>query len=187
MVVAIGASTGGTEALKEVLMGLPKEIPPILIVQHIPAVFSLTFANRLNELCSFDVKEAADGDMLVAGRVLIAPGGKQMAIESYRSSYQVKITDAPPLNRHKPSVDYLFNSVASCLGKRSIGIILTGMGEDGAQGLLKMRRTGARTMAQDEASSTVYGMPRVAIQAGAVDEVHSLNMIPEVLVRWLRL
>jgi len=183
--VIVGASTGGTEALKDVLVALPKDIPPIVIVQHIPAVFSLAFANRLNELCAFEVKEAAHGDLLKPGLVLIAPGGRQMAIAPGPGGYQVRISNDPPVNRHKPSVDYLFDSVAAHVGKKAIGVILTGMGEDGAKGLFRMKHTGARTIAQDEASSVVYGMPRIAFESGAVDEVHSLDDIPEVLVKWL--
>ncbi|MBF0299945.1 MAG: chemotaxis-specific protein-glutamate methyltransferase CheB [Oligoflexia bacterium] len=185
IVVAIGASTGGTEALKDVLVNLPEKIPPIVIVQHIPAVFSLAFANRLNELCPFKVKEAADGDQLKPGCVLIAPGGKQMAIVPCSSGYKIRITDAPPVNRHKPSVDYLFDSIATHVGKKAIGILLTGMGNDGAKGLLKMKQAGARTIGQDEESCVVYGMPKVAFEIGAVEEVHPLNTIPTVLVKWL--
>jgi two-component system chemotaxis response regulator CheB len=184
IIIAIGASTGGTEALKDVLVNLPADIPPIVIVQHIPAVFSLAFATRLNQLCAFEVKEAAHGDLLKPGLVLIAPGGSQMAIAPSSRGYQVIITDDPPVNRHKPSVDYLFDSVAAHIGKKALGAILTGMGDDGSKGLLKMKLAGARTLAQDEASCVVYGMPKVAVEVGAVDEVHSLEKIAGVLVKW---
>lgn len=185
ILVAMGASTGGTESLREVLVRLPKEIPPIVIVQHIPPIFSKAFADRLNEVCPFEVKEAENGDAIKRGRVLIAPGGRQMAIEPDRRGFKIRITDDAPVNRHKPSVDHLFDSIAKYAGKKAIGIILTGMGNDGAKGLLRMKQAGARTIAQDEDSSVVYGMPRVAFEVGAVDEVHSLDNIPEVLVKWL--
>lgn len=175
IIIAIGASTGGTEALKDVLIKLPKDIPPILIVQHIPAVFSKAFADRLNGICPFEVLEAKDGDEVRPGRVLIAAGGTQMAIEKSRNGYVVRVTDDAPVNRHKPSVDFLFNSVAQVLGGKSIGVILTGMGADGAQGLLKMRQVGCRTLGQDEESCVVYGMPRSAFLAGAVEEVYALD------------
>ncbi|MDR3607848.1 MAG: chemotaxis response regulator protein-glutamate methylesterase [Oligoflexia bacterium] len=183
-VVAIGSSTGGTEAVKEILVRLPEKIPPILIVQHIPAVFSRAFANRMNELCPFEVKEARDGDEVVSNRVLIAPGGKQMSLKRVRDQLQVVIDDSAPVNRHRPSVDVLFDSVAANLGKQALGAILTGMGGDGARGLLKMRQAGARTIAQDEASCIVFGMPREAIRLGAAQEVRPLLEIPEVLAKW---
>lgn len=185
VLVAIGASTGGTEALKDVLVHLPAEIPPIVVVQHIPPVFSAAFAKRLNELCPFEVKEAEDGDLVVKNRVLIAPGGKQMAIETVGGTLKVRLTDDPPVSRHKPSVDYLFSSVAKLKGRTTIAAILTGMGSDGARGMLELKNTGARTMAQDEASCVVFGMPKVAIEMGGVDEIHPLEKIPEVLVKWL--
>ena len=172
--------------MTELLTQLPPDIPPILIVQHIPPVFSMAFANRLNELCSFEVKEAADGDEVRGGRVLIAPGGKHMALKPTSKGFEVKTTDDPPVNRHKPSVDVLFDSVFSHLGKKSIGIILTGMGSDGSKGLLKMNRAGARTIAQDEKSSVVFGMPKEAIRLGAASEVVSLSDIPGLVIRWLR-
>lgn len=179
MVLALGASTGGTEALKSVLCSLPEKIPPTVIVQHIPPVFSKAFADRMNQLCAFEVKEAEDGDELRPSRVLIAPGGKQMKVEAFAKGYRVKITDDAPVNRHKPSVDYLFDSVASVIGKRSIGVILTGMGNDGAKGLLAMREKGALTVAQDESTSVVYGMPRVAFEIGAAEVVSPLNEVPK--------
>lgn len=178
-VLAIGASTGGTEALKVVMASLPARIPPTVIVQHIPPVFSRAFANRLNELCQFEVKEAEDGDQLQASRVLIAPGGKQMKIQQTPKGLCVRITDDAPVNRHKPSVDYLFHSVASVVGKNSVGVILTGMGADGAKGLLEMRNKGSRTIGQDEDSSVVYGMPKAAFDLGAVEKVAPLTDVAQ--------
>lgn len=183
-ILAIGASTGGTEALKAFMCGLPEEIPPTVIVQHIPPVFSKAFADRLNEMCPFEVKEAEDGDELRPSRVLIAPGGRQMKLHAVRGGgYCVRITDDPPMNRHKPSVDYLFHSVADLIGKNCVGVILTGMGADGAKGLLELRQKGARTLAQDEATSVVYGMPKAAFEMGAVEKVVPLDeMAHEVLL-----
>ncbi len=176
-ILAIGSSTGGTEALKVVMMGLPERIPPTIIVQHIPPVFSKAFANRMNQLCPFEVKEAEDGDELRPSLVLIAPGGKQMRVEPTGQGFRVRITDDSPVNLHKPSVDYLFHSVASVIGKNTVGVILTGMGADGAKGLLEMKKKGSRTIAQDEATSVVYGMPKAAFQIGAVDRVAPLQDI----------
>jgi two-component system chemotaxis response regulator CheB len=181
--LAIGASTGGTEALKDVLVRLPKDVPPIVIVQHIPPVFSKAFAKRLNELCAFEVKEAENGDEIRPRRALVAPGGCQMKVEPSGSGFKIRITDDPPVSRHKPSVDYLFHSVAKLFGRNAIGVILTGMGSDGADGLLKMRQAGARTLGQDEESCVVYGMPRVAAELGAVQSVHSLEDIPDALIQ----
>jgi two-component system chemotaxis response regulator CheB len=186
LILAIGSSTGGTEALREVLTQLPASIPPTLIVQHIPAVFSLAFANRMNELCPFEVKEAADGDEVRPGRVLIAPGGLQMKLIRQGAVLKVRVEDTAPVNRHKPSVDVLFDSVAAEIGKKALGVILTGMGSDGANGMLKMRQAGAHTVAQDEESCVVFGMPREAIARGAAEEVKSLRDIPQLLVRWLQ-
>lgn len=186
LVLAIGASTGGTEAIREVLTRLPADIPPIVIVQHIPPVFSTAFAQRLDSLCAFEVKEASDGDVLRPGLALIAPGGRQMAIVGSAGRYKVNVNDDPPMSRHKPSVDYLFQSVARQVGARAVGVILTGMGNDGAKGLLQMREKGARTLAQDEASSVVYGMPKSAFEAGAVESVHSLHKIPEAILKNLK-
>jgi two-component system chemotaxis response regulator CheB len=176
-VIAIGASTGGTEALREVLAGLPANMPGILVVQHIPAVFSLAFANRLDNLCRLQVKEAADGDRLTAGLVLIAPGNFHMTLRKAGGQYSVKIQDGPRVCYQRPSVDVLFESVAQVAKGDAIGAILTGMGSDGAQGLLKMKRAGARTLAQDEASCVVFGMPREAIRVGAVDRVMPLDRV----------
>ncbi|MGK5086688.1 chemotaxis response regulator protein-glutamate methylesterase [Bdellovibrionota bacterium FG-2] len=185
--VAMGASTGGTEALREVLIRLPKEIPPILIVQHIPPVFSAAFANRLNSLCEFEVKEAEDGDEVKPGRVLIAPGGLQMSYKANRGGTPVVVVkDGERVNRHKPSVDVLFHSVAQEVGKKSIGILLTGMGADGAKGLLEMKTTGAPTIAQDEATSVVFGMPREAIQIGGADFIEPLPLVAKKLLDLLQ-
>jgi|GEM_PF-100845 len=182
-IVAIGASTGGTEALRMVLTQLPEKIPAILIVQHIPPVFSHAFAERLNSLCPFEVKEAADGDVVKPGRVLIAPGGKQMSICKTLGGYKVKVTDDAPVNRHKPSVDVLFNSVAESVLQKSIGIILTGMGADGAKGLKRLRDAGARTIAQNEETSVVFGMPKEAIKLSAAEDVLPLEQIGDALMK----
>jgi two-component system chemotaxis response regulator CheB len=176
-VIAIGASTGGTEAIREVLTGLPANMPGIVIVQHIPPVFSAAFANRLNDLCRLRVKEAADGDRLTAGLVLIAPGNFHMTLRKTGGEYRVSVQDGPRVCYQRPSVDVLFESVAQVAKGDAIGAILTGMGSDGAQGLLKMKRAGARTIAQDEASCVVFGMPREAIRMGAADRVMPLHHV----------
>ena len=176
-VIAIGASTGGTEAIREVLTGLPANMPGILIVQHIPPVFSLAFANRLNDLCRLRVKEAADGDRVTAGLALIAPGNFHMTLRRSGGEYRVVIQGGPRVCYQRPSVDVLFESVAQVAKGDAIGAILTGMGSDGAQGMLKMKRAGARTVAQDEASCVVFGMPREAIRAGAVDRIVPLDRV----------
>lgn len=183
--IAIGSSTGGTEALRVVLTQLPKEIPPIVIVQHIPPIFSLAFAKRMAALCPFEVKEAEDGDEVRPGRVLIAPGGKHMEIKTRGSDCKIVISDAPPVNRFKPSVDVLFDSVVAQCKVPMIGVILTGMGADGARGLLKMRQAGAHTIAQSEKTCVVYGMPREAVARGAAMDVVDLERIPEHLVKVL--
>ena len=179
--IAIGSSTGGTEAIRHFLSLLPPNIPPILIVQHIPPVFSTAFAQRLAMLCPFEVKEAQDGDIVKNNRVLIAPGGFHMKIEREKRSGEltVRVIDTAPVNRHKPSVDVLFDSVAELLTKRAIGVLLTGMGADGARGLLKMKQAGAPTIAQNEATCVVYGMPRAAVEMGAADHVLGLDEIPQ--------
>lgn len=185
--VAIGSSTGGTEALKEILINLPAEIPPIVIVQHIPAVFSLAFANRMDSLCDFEVKEAEDGDAVTPNRVLIAPGGKQMRVVQRGGKLQVVVEDSPPVNRHKPSVDVLFHSVAEIAPEKTVGIILTGMGADGAKGLLALKKKGSRTIAQSEQSCVVFGMPREAIKLGAADHIEDLENIATKLLEMVRL
>lgn len=184
-ILAIGASTGGTAALTSLMTMLPKEIPPTLIVQHIPPSFSGSFAERLNELCPFEVKEAEDRDEVRASRVLIAPGGRHMRLEKLGPLFRVRLSDDLPVNRHKPSVDVLFKSVASLFGASSVGVLLTGMGDDGARGLLEMRVSGAKTIAQDESTSVVYGMPRAACALGAVDHVLALERIPAQIVKLL--
>jgi two-component system chemotaxis response regulator CheB len=177
--VVIGSSTGGTEALRVVLTQLPANIPPILIVQHIPPVFSLAFANRLNELCPFEVKEAEDDDIVEPNKVLIAPGGKQMSLVKVGGVLKVKINDDPPVNRHKPSVDYLFASVAKLKLSHIVGVILTGMGADGARELLSLKKIGARTIAQNQETCIVWGMPREAAKIGAAEFILALDAIPQ--------
>jgi two-component system chemotaxis response regulator CheB len=176
--IAIGASTGGTEALRTLLTQLPAEIPPILIVQHIPAGFSNAFAKRLDSLCPFEVLEAQNNDTIVKNRVLIAPGGKQMRAVCQGRTWHVVIEDTPPVNRHKPSVDHLFNSLVQYDIKNAVGIILTGMGGDGAKGLLNLKNKGWMTIAQDKESCVVFGMPSVAIDLGAAQHVCNLKYIP---------
>ena len=174
-IIAIGSSTGGTEALKVVLTRLPADIPPIVIVQHIPPVFSKAFADRLNEICPFEVFEGVDGMELKSGRVIVAPGGKQMRLKKTPTGYCVSIRDEAPVNRHCPSVDVLFDSCADLVKERAIGVILTGMGADGARGLVKMKQAGAPTFAQDEASCVVFGMPKEAIRMGGASKVVPLD------------
>jgi two-component system chemotaxis response regulator CheB len=184
--IAIGSSTGGTEALRQVLTELPAAIPPIVITQHIPAVFSKAFADRMNSLCPFEVYEAEHGMEVLPGRVFIAPGGRQMQIRKRNDGKMfIVIDDSPPVNRHKPSVDYLFDSVVEACGGKCIGVILTGMGADGAKGMLKLKNAGARTIAQDEATCAVFGMPREAIRLGAASEVLPLGDIASKLIQWL--
>ncbi|OGA98271.1 MAG: chemotaxis response regulator protein-glutamate methylesterase [Burkholderiales bacterium RIFCSPHIGHO2_12_FULL_69_20] len=173
--IAIGSSTGGVQAIESVLVGLPRTTPGIVIVQHMPERFTTALAERLNGLCQMEVKEAADGDRVIDGRVLIAPGGRHMQVQRSGAQYVVSVRDGPLVNRHKPSVDVLFKSVAACAGANALGLILTGMGDDGARGLREMRDAGARTAAQDEASCVVFGMPREAIRLGAADAVLPLG------------
>ncbi len=184
-VIAIGASTGGTEAIKEVLINLPVNMPPILIVQHMPEVFTKAFAERLNGLCKLEVKEAEDGDMAIPGRVLIAPGNKHMTLKRSNSQYNVEIKDGPAVYHQRPSVEVLFKSVAESAGLNSVGVIMTGMGQDGAKGLLEMKDAGAFTIAQDEASCVVFGMPREAIKIGAAIKVVPLDKIPQTILETL--
>lgn len=180
--VLLGASTGGTEALKVVLESLPDKIPPILIVQHIPPVFSAAFAERLNGLCAFEVKEAKDGDEVVANRVLVAPGGKQMGVRIAGDRIFIRVTDDLPVNRHKPSVDYLFKSVREAGIRRVVAGVLTGMGADGARELKMLRDAGARTFAQDKETSVVYGMPKEAAANGGAESIVALEMIADRIV-----
>jgi two-component system chemotaxis response regulator CheB len=174
-VIAIGSSTGGVQAIEAVLTALPRTTPGVVIVQHMPEAFTGAFAARLSGLCEMEVKEARDGDLVIEGQVLIAPGGRHMQLMRSGAQYVVAVRDGPLVNRHKPSVDVLFKSVAHCAGRNAIGVILTGMGDDGARGLLEMRRAGAATAAQDEASSVVWGMPREAIRLDAADNVLALG------------
>jgi len=180
-IVAIGASTGGTEAINYIIKNLPPDIPGILVVQHMPPVFTRMFAERLNDACLLEVKEAQDGDRIYPGLVLIAPGDYQMSVVRTGTYYTVKCGQGERVNGHCPSVDVLFHSVADQYKADSIGVILTGMGYDGAKGLLAMRQNGARTIGQDEQSSVVYGMPKVAFNLGAVERQSSLEKIPALL------
>lgn len=183
MVVCIGASTGGTEALREVLEALPANSPGIVVVQHMPERFTRAFASRLDSLCEVSVKEAEQGDTVMRGHVLIAPGGKHTLLERQGARYLVSVRDGPLVSRHKPSVDVLFRSAARCAGSNAVGVIMTGMGDDGARGLLEMKEAGARTFAQDEASSVVFGMPKEAIARGAADCVLGLDSIAGEILR----
>ena len=176
-VVAIGTSTGGTQALEAVLTTLPRVCPGIVIVQHMPEKFTEAFANRLDGLCKIEVREAKGGDRVMPGRALIAPGGRHMLLKRSGAQYHVDVIDGPLVSRHRPSVDVLFRSVAKCAGKNALGIIMTGMGDDGAHGLKELHDLGARTLAQDEASCVVYGMPKEAVKLGAVDRVLPLGEI----------
>jgi two-component system chemotaxis response regulator CheB len=176
-IVFVGASTGGTEAVKTFLQGIPADCPPILVVQHMPESFTGSFAARLNGLCKPRVVEAKGGEPLAAGTVYIAPGHSHLRIKRGGAGFLTELLSTPPVNRHRPSVDVLFDSAAELVGRNAIGVILTGMGKDGACGLLRMRSAGARTFGQDEASCVVYGMPREAAMIGAVEEVAPLDSI----------
>ena len=178
MVIAIGASTGGTEAIAEVLTRMPADSPAILIAQHIPPVFSTAFAHRLNQICPMQVKEAADGDAVAPGLALVAPGNLHMVLRKAGGGYRVAVKDGPRVCYQRPSVDVLFSSVAETAGDNATGVLLTGMGSDGAQGLLRMKQAGARTVAQDEATCVVFGMPREAVRLGAAERVLPLQRIP---------
>jgi two-component system chemotaxis response regulator CheB len=183
--IAMGASTGGTEALKEVLVRMPQNSPGMVIVQHMPPLFTTAFAERLNRLCSVEVREAKDGDSVLNGQALIAPGNFHMLMRRSGSRYYVNIKDGPMVHHQRPAVDILFNSVAQYAGANAIGVILTGMGADGAQGMLRMKEGGAKTIAQDEASCVVFGMPKEAIRLGAVDRVVPLELIPQEIIRFI--
>lgn len=185
-VLAIGASTGGTEAICSVLMGLDKDVPGIVITQHMPPGFTKMFADRLNNQTKLTVSEAKTGDIIKTGNVLIAPGDKQMRVVKVGGQYQVECTPGQKVSGHCPSVDVLFDSVATACGKNAIGVILTGMGADGAKGMLKMRQMGARTIGQDEKSCIVYGMPKVAMELGGVMQQASLDKIPEKIYGLIR-
>jgi two-component system chemotaxis response regulator CheB len=182
-VVAIGASTGGTVALEKILSNMPADAPGIVIAQHMPAMFTKQFASRMNQLSPMEVREAVDGDSVVPGVALIAPGDYHMLLKRSGARYFVTVKKGPMVHRQRPAVEVLFRSVATAAGANAIGIILTGMGEDGAQGMLEMRQAGASTIAQDEASCVVFGMPRIAIQLGAAEKVMSLDVIPKEILR----
>jgi two-component system, chemotaxis family, protein-glutamate methylesterase/glutaminase len=184
--IIIGASTGGTEAIREVLQPLPPDAPAVLIAQHMPPGFTRSFAQRLDGLCRIHVKEAEHGERVLPGYAYIAPGGYHLSLGRSGANYVAHLDQEPPVNRHRPSIDVLFDSVAKHAGKNAIGMILTGMGKDGAEGLLRMKRAGAHTLAQDEASCVVYGMPREAVLLGAVDEVSPLNEICRRVLAHLR-
>ncbi|SMC18117.1 two-component system, chemotaxis family, response regulator CheB [Andreprevotia lacus DSM 23236] len=182
-IIALGTSTGGTQALEVVLTALPRTSAGIVIVQHMPEKFTKSFADRLNTLCEVEVREAQHNDRILPGRALIAPGGKHMVVKRRGAQYYVEVVDGPLVSRHRPSVDVLFRSVAKAAGRNAVGIIMTGMGDDGARGLKELHDTGATTYAQDEASCVVFGMPKEAIDLGGVNEVVPLDRIPAVIER----
>jgi len=184
-IIAIGASTGGPEALRKVLEQFPANAPGTLIVQHMPEHFTRSFAERLNSLCAVEVKEATDGDSVTTGRVLIAPGNQHLMLQRSGALYHARVKYGPLVSRHRPSVEVLFNSVAKAAGTNAIGVMLTGMGRDGAQGMLNMKKANATTIAQDENSSVVFGMPKEAIACGAVDHVLDLSDIPQKIMESL--
>jgi len=184
-VVALGTSTGGTQALELVLKSLPEVCPGIVIVQHMPEKFTAAFAQRLNILCQIEVKEAQNNDSVLPGRALIAPGGKHMLLRRHGAQYFVEVMDGPLVNRHRPSVDVLLRSVAQTAGTNALGVIMTGMGDDGAAGLLEMRKAGAQTIAQDEESCVVFGMPKEAIKRGGVLKIVSLSAISREIMQQL--
>jgi len=182
--VVIGSSTGGTQALEVVLTALPADCPGIAIVQHMPEKFTAMYAQRMNQLCAMDVREARDGDRLERGVVLIAPGGRHLQLRKAGGQYFAAVADGPPVNRHKPSVDVLFRSAAACAGADIMAVILTGMGDDGARGMKQLHDGGARTVAQDEASCVVFGMPMEAIKLGGVDEVLPLDRVAAAILKF---
>jgi len=181
-VVVVGASTGGTEALRVFLQALPLDCPGMVVVQHMPEKFTASFARRLDDLCRITVKEAANGDALMRGHVLIAPGNRHLLLKSSGARYHVEVRDGPLVSRHRPSVDVLFRSAAHYAGRNAVAVIMTGMGDDGARGIRELKDAGAATIAQDEATSVVFGMPQEAIKTGGIDRVLPLELIaPEVL------
>lgn len=182
MIIAIGSSTGGTEAVKDVLEVLPPNTPPIIITQHMPERFTKSWADRMNQICRISVKEAEDGDSVLPGHALIAPGNYHMTLVRNGARYSVRINQDSPVNRHRPSVDVMFDSVARYAGGNSVGVILTGMGGDGAKGMLAMKQAGAYTIAQDETSCVVFGMPKEAIKLGGVDKILPLADIPDAVL-----
>jgi two-component system chemotaxis response regulator CheB len=177
--IAVGASTGGTEAIREFLAAMPVDCPGIAIVQHMPENFTRMFAERLNGLCQINVKEAEHNDPILPGHAYVAPGGKHLWVKRDEGVLLCKLSTEPPMNLHRPSVDFLFLSAAKHVGPDAVGVIMTGMGRDGAQGMLKMKEKGCWTIAQDEATSVIFGMPREAIEAGAVHEVAPLGRLAE--------
>jgi two-component system chemotaxis response regulator CheB len=181
-VVAIGTSTGGTQALEHVLTQLPAVCPGIVIVQHMPPMFTAAFASRLNSVCEIEVREAKNNDRVMPGTALLAPGGKHLLLKRSGALYYVEVKEGPPVNRHCPSVDVLFRSAAACAGSNALGVIMTGMGDDGARGLKEMRDAGAHTIAQDEASCVVFGMPREAIRLDAAERVIPLDDVPRAIL-----
>lgn len=181
--IAIGASTGGTRAIESVLTQLPPTLPGIVMVQHMPPVFTTSFANRLNQTCRMEVREAKDRDLVEPGVALLAPGNYHMIVEKSGASYYVRLRQGPPVHYQRPSVDVLFDSVAEAAGINAMGVIMTGMGADGAKGMLAMRQKGSHTIAQDEASSVVFGMPKEAINMGAAAEIASLQNIPSSILK----
>lgn len=183
-VIAIGTSTGGTQALEAVLTRLPNVGSGIIIVQHMPENFTAMFAERLNALCKLDVREAKHGDRVMSGRALIAPGGRHMTLRRSGAQYYVEVADGPPVNRHKPSVDVMFRSVAQAAGRNALGVIMTGMGDDGARGLKEMHDAGAKTVAEDESTCVVFGMPKEAIRLGGVDRIVPLDAIPAEIIAY---
>ncbi len=183
-VIAIGTSTGGTQALEMILSALPRVCPGIVIVQHMPEKFTAAFASRLNQVCEIEVREAVNGDRVVPGRALIAPGGRHMLLKRSGAQYHVEIVDGPAVSRHRPSVDVLFRSVAKSAGKNALGIIMTGMGDDGAKGLKEMHDMQASTLGQDEESCVVYGMPKEAFKLGAVDKEVPLEQIAQEILAY---
>ena len=183
-IVAIGTSTGGTQALETVLGALPRVSPGIVIVQHMPEKFTASFAARLDTVCQIEVREARNGDRVIPGRALIAPGGRHMLLKRNGAQYHVEVVDGPVVNRHRPSVDVLFRSVAKFAGRNALGVIMTGMGDDGARGLKEMRDAGASTVAQDEATCVVYGMPKEAVRLGGVDRSAPLQAIPAEIMKY---
>jgi two-component system chemotaxis response regulator CheB len=185
-IIAVGASTGGTEALREFLTELPADCPAVVVVQHMPEKFTRAFADRLDGLCTVRVKEAEEGDRVLPGHVLIAPGNHHMRLAREGATYLVRLNTDPLVNQHRPSVDVLFHSCAEAAGANAVGILMTGMGDDGARGLLAMRAAGARTLAQDEATSVVFGMPKVAIDLGAAERVLPLGRLAGVALELVR-
>lgn len=184
--IAIGASTGGTEALKDVMGLLPAECPPIVISQHIPESFSAPFAKRLNEISAVTVKQAEDGDLIMPGHAYLAPGDDHLLVVREGANLRCRLSKSPPVNRHRPSVDVMFDSVEQVMGNNAVGVLLTGMGNDGAKGLLNLRDAGAMTIAQDEKSSVVWGMPGEAVKLGAAQKIESLMRIPDRIMEAVR-